>query len=133
MTATSSSRIADILRAAGPLVIIALAAVILLRFPPAQYSFYPECPIYRYLHIECPGCGTSRALAALLHGHILEAFRLNALTMSLMPPAAIYAVLCYCRFLQRKTLRLPNLSSAAVYAMLAVAAAFMIDRNLPHV
>ncbi|WP_348267976.1 DUF2752 domain-containing protein [Edaphobacter paludis] len=133
MTANGRSRIADTLRAATPLVIIALASVILLRFPPEQYSFYPQCPIYRYLHIECPGCGTTRALAALLHGHILEAFRLNALITSLMPPAAIYAVLCYCRFLQGKTLRLPHLPSAAVYAALAVAAAFMVVRNLPHI
>jgi hypothetical protein len=132
MTALSRSRIADLLRAAGPLVIIALAAVILLRFPPEQYSFYPPCPIYRYFNIECPGCGTTRALAALLHGHILEAIRLNALTMSLLPPAAIYAVLSYCRFLQRKTFRL-HLPSAVVYASAAVAAAFMIVRNLPPV
>lgn len=67
------SRIANILRAVAPLAVAALAASLLLLFPPQRYTFYPQCPIYRYLHLKCPGCGTTRALAALLHGDIAPA------------------------------------------------------------
>jgi hypothetical protein len=116
-----------------PLAVIALAAAILLLFPPEQYSFYPQCPVYRYLHLQCPGCGTTRALAALLHGHISEALRLNALTTLLMLPAAIYAALCCRRFLQRKPLYLPHPPQSALYAALAIAALFGIVRNLGHI
>ena len=38
------SRIADTLRTAAPPAFIALVIAILLRFPPTQYSFYPQCP-----------------------------------------------------------------------------------------
>jgi hypothetical protein len=134
MTIINRSRIAEVLRAAAPLVAIAFAAAALLLFPPEQYSlFYPQCPIYRFLHIQCPGCGTTRALAALLHGHVFEAFRLNALTTFLVPPAAIYAVLCYRRFLQRKPLYLPQPSPSVFYAALSAAAFFMVVRNLGHI
>jgi hypothetical protein len=124
-------RIADGLRAAAPLAAIAFAAAMLLRFPPEQYAqFYPQCPIYSFLHLQCPGCGTTRALAALLHGHIPEAFRFNALTTLLTPLAATYAALCYARFLQRKPLYLLQPSPSVIYAALSVAAVFMVVRNL---
>jgi hypothetical protein len=133
MTASVRSRIAALLRAAAPLAVVVLGAAVLLRFPPGEYSFYPQCPIYRYLHLQCPGCGATRALAALLHGHIAEALRLNALTTLLTPFAAIYAALCYYRLLWHEPIQLPRLPRSAVYATLALAAIFSIVRNLGHI
>jgi hypothetical protein len=133
MTGSSRSRIAAVVRAAAPLACVVLAAAVLLRFPPGQYSFYPQCPIYRYLHLQCPGCGSTRAVAALLHGHIAEAMRLNALTTVLAPFAAIYAVVCYCRFLRHEAIQLPQLPQSTVYAGLAAAVLFAIVRNLGHI
>jgi len=133
MTTITRSRIAELSRAAAPLAILAAVAATLLLFPPAQYGFYPQCPIYRYLHIQCPGCGTTRAFAALLHGHIIEALRLNALTTLLAPVAVIYAALSYRRFLERRPLLLPRLPAPCIYASLAVAALFTIVRNLGHI
>jgi hypothetical protein len=131
MIPTARSRTADILCAAVPPAIIALAAIILLRFPPAQYSFYPRCPIHELLHLQCPGCGATQALAALLHGHVTEAMNLNALITLLLPFVAAYGILCYCRLLQRKAIRLPQPPSAVIYAALTVAAVFTVIRNLP--
>lgn len=121
---------AVVLRAAAPLAVAALAVAVLLRFPPGQYSFYPQCPIYRYLHLQCPGCGGTRAFAALLHGHIAEALRLNALTTLLAPFVAAYVAVCYYRFVQREPIQLPRLPRSALYATLALAAIFSIVRNL---
>lgn len=123
--------IASIMRAAAPLAVIGCAAAILLRFPPGLYGFYPQCPVNEFLHIQCPGCGTTRALAALLHGHAMEALRLNALTTTLLPVAVAYAAVCYRRYLRREALRLPRLPPAGIYAALAAASIFTIVRNLP--
>jgi hypothetical protein len=131
MSIRSNSPIALISRAAAPAAVIAFAAFILLRFPPEQYGFYPRCPVYSLLHLECPGCGTTRAIAALLRGHFTEALRLNALATSLFPPATIYAAICYRRYLRGDSLQWPQLPQAAVYAWLTVAAIFTILRNLP--
>lgn len=130
MTARTRSRTAEMVRATAPVAIIALAAAVLLLFPPGQYSFYPECPIYRYLHIRCPGCGATRALSALLRGNMAEALRLNLLSTLLMPVVAIYAGLWYRSFLQRKSFHWPQLPSTTVYALVAGAAIFAVVRNL---
>jgi hypothetical protein len=112
----------------------ALSAVIalLLRFPPDRYSFYPSCPIYLYLHVQCPGCGTTRALSALVHGHLTEALHLNPLTTLLLPLALLYAT--HHLWKQRRsiqTLTVPNPPRYAVYALLVIATVFTIARNLP--
>jgi hypothetical protein len=111
------------------------AAVLLLRFPPEQYSFYPQCPIHTYLHLECPGCGVTRALAALLHGRLTEAFHLNALLIvGVLPAAAVYSGLCLVRLQHSEAFRWPALSpkwgNALIYASLAIALSFAIIRNL---
>jgi len=133
MTGNPRGQGAYAIRAAAPLVAIGFVAAMLLCFPPVLYSFYPQCPIYQYFHIECPGCGTTRALAALLHGNVGEALRLNAFTTLLMPAAAAYAALCYCRFLQRKSFAWPRLPQPVVYATLAAAILFTLVRNLGHI
>ena len=124
------SRLVLQVRAVAPLAIAFAAAAILLRFPPAQYSFYPICPIHQYLHILCPGCGTTRTLAALLHGNIAEAMHLNALTTLLTPIALFYAAACYRRILAHRPLNWPQPTAAALYATLAVTCVFTIIRNL---
>lgn len=121
--------IAEIARAAGPAVGVACAVAVLLRFPPGQYNFYPQCPIYAMFHVECPGCGTMRALAALLHGHVAEAFRLNALTMSILPVVVGYAAVWYRRYLRREEFRWPHVPATGIYAALAVAVSFAVVRN----
>lgn len=128
---TPSIRIATITRAAAPLALIAFATAVLLLLPPAQFGFYPRCPIYEYLHLECPGCGATRALAALLHGRLAEAVHFNALITFLLPFAAAWGMLCYYRFLQHKPLRWPPTPPAAIHLALAATIIFTVTRNLP--
>jgi Protein of unknown function (DUF2752) len=109
---------------AVPVALLSLAATVLLRFPPTQYGFYPQCPIHHYLGILCPGCGTTRALAALLHGNVSEALRLNPLTTLSLPLVAGWAVFA------RRPLRRHGPPGAGLYAALGVAALFTLVRNL---
>jgi len=130
MTSSRRSRLALFVQAAAPVALLLLSVLFLLRFPPAQSSFYPQCPIHHYFGILCPSCGTTRALAALLHGNINEALHLNALTMLLLPVALGYAVTCNARILTHKSLRWPQPRPSAIYATLAAAVVFTIARNL---
>lgn len=131
MSLAVRSRIAALLRAAAPVALIALAVAVLLRFPPAQYSFYPQCPVHSLLHLECPGCGATRALAALLRGNFIQALQLNALTTLMLLPTTAYAAICYRRYLRAEPFRWPQLPPTGIYAALAVAVLFTIFRNLP--
>jgi len=101
----------------------ATAAIVLLRFPPAQYGFYPECPIHHLFGILCPGCGTTRALAALLRGQIAEALRFNPITTLLLPISLAWG------FFKRRG-RWSKLSPAALGGLLTAAALFTLVRNL---
>ena len=123
-------RLAAVVVAAAPLVCVGLAVVVLLRFPPGQYGFYPVCPVYRYLHVLCPGCGATRALAALLRGRVDEALRLNWLIVTMLPVFAGYAVVGYCRWVRGEGFAWSRVPSAAVYGALAVAVIFGVARNL---
>jgi uncharacterized membrane protein YfcA len=65
--------------------VLAIAGVwVLYTFPPATSAFYPRCVFRELSGLDCPGCGTTRALHALLHGRIGEAFRFNAMLFPLM-------------------------------------------------
>jgi hypothetical protein len=130
MSASLQGRTATISRAAAPLVLAGSAAALLLFLPPTRYSFYPQCPIYSSLHLLCPGCGTTRALAALLRGHLREALRLNALTTLMFLIAIAYAVKIYSHLLQRKPIHSLQPPHAAIYATLCITAIFTIARNM---
>lgn len=109
---------------------IAAAAVLVLRLPPAVYTFYPRCPIRVYFHLDCPGCGATRAFAALLHGHLAEAFHLNALFVVMLPLLASYATVSGYRAWTKDTFSWPQIPPWSTYALLAVSVVFTAARNL---
>lgn len=108
----------------------ALLAFVLWRFPPAAWGFYLQCPVFYWLHLYCPGCGATRALAALLHGRLNEALRLNAVTVAFLPPACAFFGLSYWRAIQTRAFHWPALSPRATMLSLMVVALFTIVRNL---
>lgn len=40
--------------------------------------YFPPCFFYTVTHFYCPGCGNTRTVLALLHGHPLQALHNNA-------------------------------------------------------
>lgn len=51
----------------------------------ARKGFFPQCPFYTLLHYYCPGCGSQRAVSALLHGQVIAALQYNVLLVALLP------------------------------------------------
>ena len=106
------------------------AASVLYRFPPERFGFYPRCPIHEYTGLLCPGCGGTRALAALLHGHLAEAMRRNGLVTVLLPVLLAWAAAAYRRAIVGKEYAWPRAPKLGVAALLLAAFAFMVARNL---
>lgn len=52
---------------------------------PTSWRFFPKCLLHSCTGLNCPGCGTTRALRALAHGDVATALRFNALTMLALP------------------------------------------------
>ena len=105
-------------------ILLTLPAAILYRFPPDRFAFYPLCPIHQYTGLLCPGCGATRALAALLHGHLAEAFNQNALLILLLPFLLAYVAIAI------RNESWPRLHSSVTGAVLLLAVLFAIARNL---
>jgi hypothetical protein len=117
--------LANVLLVAGLLLCMALYV-----WPPTRSNFYPACPFHEFLHIDCPGCGATRALAALLRGRVVEALRLNALFVVLLPVGLVGVMECYRRAVRIGEFRWPLVPAPAMYGALATAVLFMVIRNV---
>jgi len=64
-------------------IVLAVAAMgsagVVYFFDPSAHNFYPVCQFHRLTGLNCPGCGGTRALYALLHGDFATALRDNAM------------------------------------------------------
>ena len=106
------------------------AAAALYRFPPEQYHFYPQCPIFQYLHVYCPGCGATRAVAALLHLRIADALHYNALVVLFAPAMLIYFAAAYSKATRDEVFTWPRVPAVGLAALLVMSLAFFgVARN----
>ena len=114
----------------GVLAGVTLGALLLRLFPPSRYAVYPPCPVYAFFHVLCPGCGLTRALAALLGGRIQEAFHFNPLAIVCMPFLLLFLGKCYVRAVRAQEFVFPDVPQASLAVCLVGMAAFTIVRNL---
>lgn len=58
-----------------------IAAAVIVWFisaiDPVTAQYYPKCPSRLLFGIECPGCGSARAMHALMHGRVGQAWAYN--------------------------------------------------------
>ncbi len=47
-------------------------------------TYLPTCPIYKYFHVYCPGCGNTRSVQHLLIGDILGSLKFNVTPVFLL-------------------------------------------------
>ena len=65
------------------IVAVAVAAVALAD--PATSSIFPPCLWRATTGWLCPGCGSARALHALVHGRVIDAVGFNPLAVAAIP------------------------------------------------
>jgi hypothetical protein len=63
----------------------AAALVVVARYDPTRFRFYPPCPVYATTGLFCPGCGSTRAMHNLLNGEVLLALSMNPLLVLAVP------------------------------------------------
>ena len=113
-------------------VAVALVAVgvgVLRVFNPATAGFFPPCPFRALTGYLCPGCGTLRALHQLLNGHLVAAFRLNPLTMLLLPYVGYSAASSASETIFGRGLPQVFIRAAYIWMLLAIMILFWILRN----
>lgn len=115
-----------------PLIIIIAGAALLCLYAlvdPATAWWMPKCPLYFLTGLQCPGCGSQRAIHALLHGDLSAAMGHNALLVVMLPLLSVGA------FAELTRKRHPGLyrkvcHPAAVYGVVAAVAVWAVARNI---
>ena len=64
-----------------------VGAGVYFAFDPAAEAWFPKCPFWMLTGWECPGCGSQRAIHALLHGDLWGAVQSNVLFVVGIPYA----------------------------------------------
>lgn len=110
-------------------VLLLIVGVFYAVFDPETTRWMPKCPVHTLTGWDCPGCGSQRAIHALLRGDFAAAFGHNAFLLLLSP----YLLLLAAAEIWRR--RLPRLhrmltSSVAVYILLGLIAFWTLYRNL---
>ena len=116
-----------VLVAAGLLAAICAVAVY-FALDPAHHPF-PRCMFLTLTGWQCPGCGSQRALHALLHGDVGAAWQLNPLMLAELP---IIAMAFVAEAAPRRFRRLHAfiLSRQFILSLLTVIIIWTIYRNL---
>jgi hypothetical protein len=113
-------------------VAMAAALAVLFLFNPTNHAFYPVCMFHQITGLNCPGCGSTRALHELLHGHVLAALRCNALVLLTLP----FLIWLAARFLSHRRRGQPTANLVFqpkwLWIFLGVTLVFTVLRNTPQ-
>lgn len=116
--------------------VITICLVALLAFglvyyalDPAESSVFPRCTFLTLTGYKCPGCGSQRAIHALLHGDVMGAVRHNALLLIALPWIAL------CLYAESRRTRNPRLyarinAPLLIWLFLATVLIWWLLRNI---
>lgn len=114
---------------AAVLVAVVIAAIAVYKFfDPMESRIFPKCVFYSVTGLKCPGCGTQRALHAMLTGDLAAAWHYNAFWVVMLP---VIALLLGAEGLRKRAPRLYVAvnSKWVVAAVLVAVVAWWIARN----
>lgn len=116
--------------------VIALVVAVLLvlgfiyyALDPTASAVFPRCTFLSLTGYKCPGCGSQRAIHALLHGDVVGAFRYNALLLVAFPWIAL------CLYAEGQRIRNPRLyarlnAPLLIWLFLAILLLWWLLRNI---
>jgi len=121
------------MRRALVIILVIVAAMVLgtiyFAVDPSSSSLFPRCTFLSLTGYKCPGCGSQRAIHALLHGDIVGAFKYNALLLIAIPWIAV------CLLAETQRTRNPRLyarinAPRLIWIFLALVIVWWVVRNI---
>lgn len=119
--------------AAGLLVFFLLALYLRNSDPGSGKVFLPRCGTYSVTGLYCPGCGSTRASYALLHGDVWGAVQQNVFFVVALPFLVLGAAKTWYGWVADRRVRLLPFRWKWSYSIVIAGAlvAFTILRNIP--
>ncbi|OUO81224.1 hypothetical protein B5F53_01230 [Blautia sp. An249] len=97
-----------------------------------RYGSPFPCFFHSLTGFYCPGCGTGRALSALIHGDVFRAFRNNVLLLPAIPIVGWYFFQQYLYLVFHKDyIWMPKVSLRTYYLIMLIILGYWVLRNLP--
>jgi len=116
----------------GAICAVALLGLgLLFIFNPATTGWIPPCPFHALTGLECPGCGSLRALHSLLHLNSMQALAYNPLTCVCLPFIAAWWLWHAGRAITGRAVPIPFVRPVVLWVMVATVILFGITRNIP--
>lgn len=109
------------------LAILMIAGLYYFIFPKHEILF-PKCPFFVLTHLYCPGCGSQRCIADLVHGRFLAALHQNILAILALP---IIFYRLYLIYKKRTTINTIFVTRSMPWIVLIVVVLFGVFRNIP--
>ncbi|MCH5245534.1 MAG: DUF2752 domain-containing protein [Muribaculaceae bacterium] len=108
---------------------IVVAIVVLYSVVDPETAWMPKCPVKMLTGYDCPGCGSQRALHALLHGDLSAAWNFNP---ALFVSAPIIFILLFAATFNRRYPRLyrATLHPAVPITILVATVLWTVFRNM---
>jgi hypothetical protein len=128
MVVADPRRLLGVAAAAGA---AAAGIFVLYRFDPTSAGFYPQCLFHALTGFDCPGCGGTRALHALLHGHVGGAIRFNPMLFLYVPILAFGTVDLTRAFLTHTPPRNITTRPWLAWSIVVTVVGWWIVRNTP--
>ena len=112
---------------------IAKAVLILVTiyyfYNPCNHSIFPKCPFLLLTGLQCPGCGSQRAIHCLLHWDVLKAFHYNALLVFSLPIITVL-LLAESYRCKRPNLYIKIHNKTYIWCYLVIVTLWWITRNI---
>ena len=109
-----------------------VCGVVYFRYNPSDSVYFPKCPFLLLTGLQCPWCGSQRAVHALLHLDFYSAFRYNALLVLSIPYIFLLLTAKVISYVPRFS-RFPHLPiqhPIIIWSYLALVLLFWITRNI---
>jgi hypothetical protein len=132
----SASLPSDLVRRALPIAsggaLVAAATFVATHNPASSTSPFPTCAFHQATGLWCPGCGLTRGVYQLLHGHLGSALSYNLFT-PLAVTAIVFGWLCWVRASWgAPTIRVPQrVQRRLAFTVPALLLTYGVLRNLP--
>ncbi|MBK7215317.1 MAG: DUF2752 domain-containing protein [Bacteroidales bacterium] len=111
--------------------ILLVLALVYYTLDPASSSIFPSCPFYYLTGYKCPGCGSQRAVHALLHLDFGKAMKANPLLVPSIPYIILGLLFDYTNLSDKypKTRKI-LFGKIAIILVIIIVVSFGIIRNL---
>lgn len=109
---------------------IILACILLYNFNPEHISLFPKCSFYMATGLECPACGSQRAIHAILNGNFHKGLCYNPFIIISLPYATSLIILALIKRDWAIKIKKKLLCNKAVYTYVALFVAWWILRNI---